>query len=48
MKKEFYSVPETELISFRLEKDFLIASGGAQSQGFTDAGSFDDGDWGIN
>ena len=45
MKKKFYIIPETEILSFRLEKDFLIASGGAQSQGFTDKGSFADGDW---
>lgn len=42
-----YIIPETEILSFRLEKDLLIASGGAQSEGFTDKGGFDGGDWDI-
>ena len=48
--KKTYFVPETETIKVRLGKELLTVSdlGGAESTGFTEKGSFNDGDWSID
>ena len=48
--KKTYLVPQTEAIKVCLGKELLIVSDldGAQTSGFTDKGSFDDGDWDID
>lgn len=50
MKKEYLN-PETNALNMRPQGCILALSdppGGAQTTGFTDQGSYDDGDWDID
>ena len=49
-KKQHYLIPEAEAIVLRPEGSLLTVSlqTGAQNQGFTQEGEYDDDDWDIN
>ena len=47
--KIIYTTPRTDVMDIRFESGLLVGSiNGAQSEGFTEAGTYTDSDWDID